>query len=261
MIRIVMGKPLEGEVAIVTGGGSGIGRQSALLLADAGASVVVGDLRREPRDGGLPTDALIESAGGTARFVEFDVTDAAARESLVAAAEEAGGVSVLVNCAGIFRATPFFEIAESDYDQMMDINVKGTLFTCQAAAARMAARGRGSIVNLSSVAGIQGAANFSLYCATKGAVRLLTYALAEELGPHGVRVNALHPGFIETSMTKTDVPIVGTTAADAYLETIPLGRAGSPADVARTVVFLAGPDSAYVTGASLTVDGGRMRTS
>ena len=166
---------------------------------------------------------------------------------------------MLVNCAGIFRHKPFLEVEDADYEQMLDVNLKATIFMCQAVAARMTERGRGSIVNLSSVAGLQGAGGFALYCAAKGAVRLFSYALADELGPLGIRVNTLHPGFIETSMTKTDLPIVGTPAADAYLETIPLRRTGTADDVARTVVFLVGEDAAYVSGASLTVDGGRMR--
>jgi NAD(P)-dependent dehydrogenase (short-subunit alcohol dehydrogenase family) len=250
---------LDGKVAIVTGGASGIGRATALRFAEEGATIVIGDLRAEPREGGIPTDQAIAATAGTARLVTGDVTDPEHRSALVAAAEELGGVDVLVNNAGIFRTGAFLDATERDYDLMMDINVKSMYFMAQSAARAMAANGAGVIVNLSSVAGLQGAAGFTLYCAGKGAVRLFTYALADELGPLGIRVNALHPGYIETSMTREDVPIVGTPAADGYIATIPLRRAGTAEDVANAALLLAGDLTAYVSGSSLSVDGGRLR--
>jgi NAD(P)-dependent dehydrogenase (short-subunit alcohol dehydrogenase family) len=253
---------LDGEVAIVTGGASGIGRAAAIRLAEAGAAVVIGDLQAVPREGGTPTHEVIRTElGGRALHVDCDVTDPADRASLIAAADDLGGVSILLNNAGIFRGGAFLDVTPEDFDRMADVNLKSVFFMAQVAAASMAARNRGVIVNLSSVAGIQGAGGFTLYCATKGAVRFLTYALADELGPAGIRVNALHPGFIETSMTTIDVKIVGTRHADAYVETIPLRRAGTPDDVARAIVFLASGDADYITGTSLTIDGGRMRVS
>jgi len=256
----VSGASLAGRVAIVTGGASGIGRATALHLAGSGAVVVVADLRADPREGGEPTAELIEARGGTARFVPCDVTDEADRARVVAGARELGGVDVLVNCAGIFRAGQLLELTVEDYRAIMDVNVEGTVFMSKAAAAAMVERGRGSIVNLSSVGGKQGTGGFTLYSAAKGAVRLFTYSLADELGPAGIRVNALHPGLIETSMTISDVPVIGTPMGDSYKESLPLRRAGTPDDVARAAVFLASDQSAYITGSSLSVDGGMIRT-
>jgi NAD(P)-dependent dehydrogenase (short-subunit alcohol dehydrogenase family) len=250
---------LDGKVAVVTGGSSGIGRAISLRFAEEGASVVVADRRNEPREGGEPTEALIAGSGGEARFVTCDVTRAAEIEAAMSAADELGGIDVLVNNAGIFTAHDVLAVTEADYDEMMDVNVKAVFFVAQAAAKRMVPRGGGSILNLSSVAGLQGSGGFVVYCASKGAVRLLNHALAQELGPHGIRVNALHPGAIETSMLMTDVPIVGTEAGAELLRSIPLGRNGQPADVADAAVFLASDLSRYVTGTSLSVDGGLLR--
>jgi NAD(P)-dependent dehydrogenase (short-subunit alcohol dehydrogenase family) len=250
---------LAGRVAIVTGGASGIGRATSLHLAEAGAAVVVADLRSMPREGGEPTEELIAAAGGSARFVECDVTDADDHAKVVAAARELGGVGILVNCAGIFRAGGLLEIDQVAYRSMMDVNVGGTIFMSKAAVPAMIEGGGGAIVNLSSVGGIQGSGGFCLYQAAKGAVRLFTYSLADELGPQGIRVNALHPGMIATSMTRTDVPVIGTPIGDAYEESLPLRRAGTPDDVARAAVFLASDQAEYITGSSLNVDGGMVR--
>ena len=250
---------LSGKVAIITGAASGIGRATALQLAREGAAVVVADLRPEPREGGEPTAQLIVAEGGTASFIHCDVTNRDHRQAVVARAEQLGGVDLLVNNAGLFRAQDFLETSEAEYDRMSDVNVKAVYFMSQAAARFMVPRGSGCIINLSSVAGLQGVAGFSTYCLTKGAVRLMTYALADELGPHGIRVNAVHPGFIDTSMTRIDVPVVDTPMAAAYLESIPLRRAGSAQDVARSILLLASDLAGYVSGASLNVDGGRMR--
>ena len=123
----------------------------------------------------------------------------------------------------------------------------------------MVQKGGGVIINLSSVAGLQGTGGFTTYCASKGAVRLFTYALAQELGAQGVRVVALHPGLIDTDMTTEDVPIVGTEAGEGYLQMIPLNRWGKPEDVAKTALYAASDLAAYVTGASLLIDGGMLR--
>jgi NAD(P)-dependent dehydrogenase (short-subunit alcohol dehydrogenase family) len=143
----------------------------------------------------------------------------------------------------------------------MDVNVKGTFFGAQAAAERMVERGGGAIINLSSVAGLEGSAGYATYCASKGAVRLLTYSLAAELGPEGVRVNAIHPGIIDTAMTTEDVPIIGSEAGEAYLDGIPSRRWGDPGDIADAAVFLASDAGDYVNGESLTVDGGMTNTN
>jgi NAD(P)-dependent dehydrogenase (short-subunit alcohol dehydrogenase family) len=168
----------------------------------------------------------------------------------------------MVNNAGVFSGGDFLDATEADFSRLMDVNVKGTFFGAQAAAERMVEGGDGgAIVNLSSVAGLEGSAGFATYCASKGAVRLLTYSLAAELGPEGVRVNAIHPGVIETAMTTDDVPIVGTESGDDYLEDIPSRRFGDPGDVADAAVFLASAAGDYVNGESLTVDGGMTNTN
>lgn len=254
-----MEKLLEGKVALITGGSSGIGRQIALRFAEHGASVVVADLQAEPREGGTPVHEAVEQGGGKSKFVKCDVTQLGELKAAVEAADAYGGVDVMVNNAGIFRGKDALEVTEDEFDTMMDINVKGVFFGSQCAAKRMAEKGGGSIINLSSVAGLQGTAQYVPYCASKGAVRLMSYALADELGPKGIRVNNIHPGLIETTMTQTDVAVFGAESGEAMLESIPLGRGGKPEDVADVALYLASDLAKYVTGASLVVDGGMSR--
>lgn len=244
---------LAGQVAVVTGGASGLGRATALRLASAGvAGVVVADLREEPREGGDPTTRALADLGVSSVFVSCDVTSPASIEEAVAAADTFGGVTIMVPAAGILRMEDVLEVSEADYDAMMDVNVKGTFFSCQAAARSMVAGGReGAIVTISSVGGVLGSASMPTYNISKGAVRMLTYSLAASLGPRGIRVNAVHPGVIETAMTQQD-----THLADEPGTSVPLGRLGVPGDVADAIVYLASPLAAYTTGTSLFVDGG-----
>ncbi|MEF8791601.1 MAG: SDR family oxidoreductase [Haloarculaceae archaeon] len=256
-----MDELLADRTAVVTGGASGNGRAISVAFAEAGADVVVADLREEPREGGTPTHDLVEEAGSGAAFVECDVTDLDSLEAAVDAADEFGGVDVMVNNAGIFRSETFLEVTPEEYEGLMDVNVRGVFFGTQYAARKMIEEGRGgSVINLSSVAGLEGSANYVTYCTSKGAVRLLTYATAAELGPEGVRVNAIHPGLIETSMTTDDVPIVGTEAGESFLEQIPSRRFGTPEDVADAALYLASDLADYVNGESLVVDGGMHNT-
>jgi len=238
---------LDGKVAIVTGGASGIGLAVAERFAEEGAHVVVADL--EP-----PAPASSDRITAT----RCDVTSAEDVERAMGAADALGGVDVLVNNAGIFSRGGYLDVTPDEYDRMFAINVKAVFFVGQAAARRMLARGSGSIINLSSVAGIRGSAGSSLYCASKGAVRLLTYALAEELGPHGIRVNAIHPGLIDTPLAR-NAGLVGTDEGDERRATIPLRRIGTPDDVAAGAVYLASDQARQVSGISLTIDGGVMR--
>jgi NAD(P)-dependent dehydrogenase (short-subunit alcohol dehydrogenase family) len=256
-----MDELLSDRTAVVTGGASGNGRAISVAFAEAGADVVVADLREEPREGGTPTHDLVEEAGSGAAFVECDVTDLDSLEAAVDAADEFGGVDVMVNNAGIFRSETFLEVTPEEYEGLMDVNVRGVFFGTQYAARKMIEDGRGgSVINLSSVAGLEGSAQYVTYCTSKGAVRLLTYATAAELGPEGVRVNAIHPGLIETSMTTDDVPIVGTDAGESFLEQIPSRRFGTPEDVADAALYLASDLADYVNGESLVVDGGMHNT-
>ena len=247
---------LEGRTALVTGGASGIGRATCLALARAGASVVVADLDDAPRGGGIPTVEIIRRLGARAVFVGCDVTDARDRQTAISAAEELGELDLLVHNAGVFAMGPFLEVTPEDYDRMEAVNVRAAFFMAQAAARLMVTRRRGVIVNLSSTAGLVGTAGATTYCTTKFAIRGLTYALADELAPYGVRVNAVHPGLVETAMTTVDVEALGPER----LSSIPLGRPASPEEVSSMIVMLASDAASFVTGASLAVDGGRTRS-
>jgi len=252
---------LENQTAVVTGGASGIGRQIAIRFAEHGADVVVADLQEEPREGGRPTHERIgRTLDASAGFIECDVTDRGDLSDAVEAADAFDGIDVMVNNAGIYRKQPFLEVTAEDYDLMMDIHVQGMFFGAQVAAERLVENGGGSIINMSSMAGIIGGSEVSTYCAAKGAIRLLTYALADELGPDGVRVNAIHPGFIETTMTTEDVEEISEERENEYLDDIPLRRVGTPGDVADTALYLASDLADYVTGESILVDGGVVNT-
>ncbi|OIB56074.1 SDR family oxidoreductase [Natrialba sp. SSL1] len=253
------GQLLDGSVAVVTGGASGNGRAIVETYAEEGADIVVADIQETPREGGEPTHELVaDEYGVDAKYVECDVTDTDSLVGAVDAADEFGGVDIMVNNAGILDQNDFVDVTEAEYDRMMDINVKGVFFGAQAAAKKMLESGDGgAIINMSSVAGLIGQATFSAYHTSKGAVRLLTYSLADELGPDGIRVNSIHPGVIETEMTKDDVPIATQESA----ENTPLNRLGQPEDVAGAALYLASDELAgYVNGESLVVDGGQANT-
>jgi NAD(P)-dependent dehydrogenase (short-subunit alcohol dehydrogenase family) len=238
-----------GRVAVVTGAGRGIGRGCALALAEAGADVVaIARTRGEVES----VSEEVEAAGVVARAVVCDVTNARRIERVMRSLER---VDVLVNAAGTNLPEPFLDVPEHSLDALLAVNVKGTFLACQAAARRMvAAATGGAIVNVSSQMGHVGAPRRSVYCATKHAVEGLTKALAVELAPHGIRVNAVAPTFVETPMT---APFLADEAFRAdVLERIPLGRIGTVGDVAGAVVFLASPAASLITGASLLVDGG-----
>ncbi|SFK69057.1 NAD(P)-dependent dehydrogenase, short-chain alcohol dehydrogenase family [Halogranum rubrum] len=244
---------LSGTAALVTGASSGNGRAIALRFAEEGASVTVADVREDPRLGGEPTHELIEEAGGDAQYVETDVTDVDALQAAVRTTVDAyGSLDVMVNNAGVERQLPIEEASEEDFAWLMDINLKGVYFGCQAAVEQMLDQADGgTIVNMSSIAGIRGLENSSLYCTSKGGVTNLTRELAVEHGENDIRVNALNPGFIETAMTMED----GETA-DGILDQTPLGRAGQPEEVADAALFLASEESSFVTGHNLVMDGG-----
>ncbi len=255
---------LEDDVAVVTGGSSGIGRKIGLTLAEHGADVVIADLQSEPREGGDPTHERIESSFDAAgRYVECDVTAPSDLEAAVDAAEALGGLRIMVNNAGITRSDDFLEIREEQFERMMDINVKGPFFGSQVAAKRMIdAEREGSIVNIASISGMTGRATGVHYCASKGAVRLMTYAMAAALGPHGIRANAVCPGLVETSMTRQDLEMFGEDrrALNTYERAAPLRRVAQPGDIADAVLYLASPLSGFVTGESVIVDGGATNT-
>ena len=248
---------LEDTVSVVTGGSSGIGRGIALEFASRGADVVVADIQAEPKEGGAPTHEKIEDeTDRRAAFLECDVSQVGDLEAAMDVASELGGVDAMVNNAGIWRPEEFLEMSESAYDQLMDINLKGVYFGSQVAARRMVEAGDGGcIINLSSINGIYGNGGHPTYAASKAGVRVLTYSLAHGLGEEDIRVNAIHPGAIDTAIGPEEFE--QSDEQQAQLEAmIPLGRQGQPEDVARAAVFLASDLAAYVSGASLLVDGG-----
>ncbi len=260
--------PLEGRVALVTGAARGIGRGIALGLADAGADVVLADLDHDP--GALSyelsgktqldaTTAEVAARGpGQALGIGCDVTRADQVESLVrSVCERLGGIDVLVNNAGVVHFAPLVEIEEERWDQVFAVNVKGAYLVCRAAIPSLVER-QGCIVNIASVAGKRGYPLGSLYCASKFAVVGLTQSLAAELGPQGVRVNAICPGILATHMWTHHLASEERGGSAAYegavAASIPLGRAQTPEDIADAVRYLALAPN--VTGVSLNVAGG-----
>jgi NAD(P)-dependent dehydrogenase (short-subunit alcohol dehydrogenase family) len=247
---------LDGDTAVVTGGSSGIGRATALRFAEHGADVVIADVREAPRGGGRPTHERIRETTETdAAFVECDVTRRDDVRSAVDRAVEMGGLDVMVNNAGIVRLGSILEVSEPEFDEVTAVNQKGVFFGCQAAIPPMLDGGGGSIVNMSSLAGIRGYAETTVYAMSKGAVTLLTYSLASEFGGEGIRTNAIHPGTIETEIrndVKDDIDAPDSDRRDR----IALGKFGTPGDVADAALFLASDLGSYVNGHSLTVDGG-----
>lgn len=248
---------LEKEVAIVTGAASGIGRASAILLAQEGATVVVADIQRESRlDEETPdTVTVIEEAGGSATFVETDVASSAAVQHLVdTTLETYGRLDILVNSAGIFVRNPITEVSDEEWDRVLDINLRGYFYTCRAVIPHMLEAGAGRIVNISSIHGFRGTGTATTYCTSKGGVENLTKQLAVECAPHNVRVNAIAPGTIRTAMCK---PFLEKPEIRAeYERRTLLPRLGVPEDVAHAVLYLASHESSYVVGHTLVIDGG-----
>ena len=245
---------LEGRNAIVTGAGSGIGRAIALGFAREGAGVVAADVNRDAAD---RTAAEIVAAGGRALGVVVDVADRASNEAMLAAAlAQFDRVQILANNAGVSGRAHFLDMSEEEWDRVLDVNLRGQFLCGQVVARHMAAQNGGSILNTSSQLA-EGAANpnSSHYLASKGGSRMLTRAMAVDLAPHGIRVNALAPGLTVTGLTR-DRLAADPGWRDWALGRIPLGRLGEPEDLVGAAVFLASDESRYMTGASLVVDGG-----
>lgn len=253
---------LADDVAVVTGGASGNGRQISLTLAEYGANVVVADLQSDPRGGGIPTHKKIrQEIEQEAEYVECNVADAHDLQDAISTADRLGGVSIMVNNAGITQNDDFLETTEKDFDRIMNINVKGVFFGSQAAAESMIEAGRsGSIINMSSVTSFIGRGDGVRYSTSKGAVESMTRALADRLGPEGIRVNSIHPSMIETSMTSEDLGLIGNESSQQHEQNTPLGRIGQPQDVAHTALYLASPLASFINGVALTVDGGVTTT-
>jgi NAD(P)-dependent dehydrogenase (short-subunit alcohol dehydrogenase family) len=244
-----MRPPLEHLMALVTGAGRGLGRSIAGELAAQGAEVV---LVSRSKDEVEAAAAGIRAEGGKARGYDCDVTDTAQVGALIT---RVGAVDILVNNAGTNVPRPFTDVDEATFGAIFEVNVAGTFFTTQAVVRQLLSRGSGgSIINVSSQMGHVGAANRSVYCASKHAVEGLTKSLAVELAPHGIRVNAVAPTYLVTPMTEPFLADPGFRADS--VSRIPIGRLGTVDDVLPAVVFLADPRTAFITGHSLLVDGG-----
>lgn len=241
-------KELQGKLALVTGATRGIGKAIAKELASRGATVV-GTATSEA--GARSIDEFLADSGG--RGVVLDVNDAAACEALVAElGKQHGGPHILVNNAGITRDNLAMRLKDEDWQSVIDTNLSAVFRLSRAVIRPMMKARAGRIINITSVIGSSGNPGQSNYAAAKAGVAGMSRALARELGSRGITVNCVAPGFIETDMTRA----LNENQTSAILSQIPLGRMGSPADIAGAVAFLAGPQAAYITGTTLHVNGG-----
>jgi NAD(P)-dependent dehydrogenase (short-subunit alcohol dehydrogenase family) len=248
---------VSGKVALVTGAASGIGRACAEILAREGAEVILTDVQAS----GEEVAVTIRNSGGKARFIHHDVASESEWIDVIASVErQSGRLDILVNNAGIAVAGLIHELTLDAWRRQMAVNVDGVFLGVKSALPLMRKSAGGSIINISSIAGLRGAANLSAYCASKGAVRLFTKSVALECAAmqDGIRCNSVHPGLIETPIWAQVVPgsnePMDLDAAAALR--VPLRRKGWPDDIAKVVLFLASDDSGYMTGEEVVVDGG-----
>jgi len=244
---------LENKVALISGGARGMGAVEAKLFARVGAKVVIGDVLE---DEGKQTEAEINEAGGQCLFVSLDVTSEENWNQTVAATvARFGKLDILVNNAGIFPLGNVEDTTVEMWDRVMAINGKGVFLGTKAVIPVMRKAGGGSIINLSSVAGLIGSARAAAYGATKGAVRIFTKSTAVQYAKEGIRANSVHPGIIDTPMTVPTI-LIDDASREAQMERTPLGRLGQSEDVANGVLFLASDESSFMTGSELVIDGG-----
>lgn len=242
---------LQDRVAVVTGAASGIGRGTAIRFAEEGADLAIADRHREGLE---ETASAVQELGRRVIVRQVDVRERVQVEALMAAAvEELGGLDIVMANAGVGSGGYFLEMTDEQYNLVMDTNMRGVYLCGQAAARLMVERGTaGSIINVASTYSEVTAPRSSIYSASKGGVRMLTKTMAVELGQYGIRVNCIGPGWIRTGMN----PLTDEERVARILPGVPLGRVGTPRDVAGAALFLASDDAAYVTGTIIFVDGG-----
>jgi NAD(P)-dependent dehydrogenase (short-subunit alcohol dehydrogenase family) len=257
-----MAKPrLHGKVAIITGGASGIGRATALRFAAEGAAVMVADLNEAA---GNVLMQEITSNGGGAAFSPADVTRAADCKQIVKnTVGQLGGIHVLFNNAGIIRRASVLDLSEEDWDRVIAVNVKSAFLMSREVLPIMIKSGGGSIINMASGWGLAGGPKAAGYCASKGAVVLLTKAMAVDHGRQNIRVNCLCPGDTDTNMLRTEARQLGEREEEFLAESAyrPLGRLGRPEEIAQAALYLASDASSFVTGTAMVVDGGGLAGS
>jgi len=252
---------LDGKTALITGAASGIGKTTAILFAREGASVVLTDINESA---GYTVAAEITQLGGRAIFEPGDVTSAAHCQHVAArAVREFGGIHILFNNAGIIRRAAVTELSEADWDRVMAVNVKSMFLMSRQVIPVMASSGGGSIINTASGWGLAGGPRAAVYCASKGAVVLLTKAMAIDHGPQNIRVNCICPGDTDTAMLRNEAQQLGEPRDKFLAESAkrPLGRVGKPEEIAQAALFLASEASSFVTGTALVVDGGGLAGS
>ena len=254
-----MGERLKDRVAVITGGGSGIGRAIAREFSSEGAMVVVADIMHEPKEGGEPTDRLINGNGGTALFVETDVSDEGSVVNMIQRTmEKFGRLDIVVNSAGIPMKKPLADTSVQDFDLMYGVTVKGPFLTAKYAIPHVLKHGKGRIINVASNFSFTALPEMSAYTSSKAAVIGLTKSLAVEFGPEGLNVNAICPGATRTEMSR---PFWGTSEGMELLKArSPLRKNGklvaTPDDIAKLALFLASDDSEMITGESILIDAG-----
>ena len=258
MATVMQRFALEGKLALVTGAGSGLGRQFAQTLAEAGASVALAARRRDKLE---ETAASIREAGGSAICLDLDVTDSTSIHTCFAELNDiAGAPDVVVNNAGIARQAFITEITEEDWDAVLDTNLKGVFMVAQAAARAMVAAGKpGSIIKISSVLGLRVSKALASYIAAKAGVVHLTRAMALEFSRYGIRVNALAPGYFITEINQDQFDDQG--AVELVRKRVPAGRVGELPEIGGPLLLLASDAGSYMTGSIVTVDGGHFCNS
>ena len=243
---------LENKIALISGGARGMGAAEAILFAGEGAKVVIGDVLE---DEGRQTEAQINESGGECLFLRLDVTSESNWQDAVATTvSRFGKLDILVNNAGIFPLGTVEDTSEDLWDRVMAINAKGVFMGTKHAIPEMRKTGGGSIINISSIAGLIGSRGAAAYGASKGAVRIFTKSTAIQYAADGIRANSVHPGFVDSPMTRAHHDVPGIN--EERVGKTPLGRMGQPEDIAAGILYLASEESSFVTGSELVIDGG-----